>query len=180
MISKLIVYACPVGPLGDQLNRFFVESERRHGRNEAHRYMPHCTLTSFFHDEPSSVSIYVKALTASRDRLRPTQPEPVVRVQEMILDGGFHHLRLIAPWLQELTLDFVRTVNSPTRTDALKPKNDLHVSLAYRFGPEKEAQLAKLARELVDPRASVDWELRFYEQHPDDSWTCHAAWTLQR
>lgn len=178
MIRKLIVYACPVGPLGDQLNHFFVESEQRCGRNEAHRYMPHCTLTGFFYDDVSSIPVYVSALAASRERLQPTQPTPVARVVEMILNGSFHHLRLVSPWLQELSLDFVHTVSSPTRVGALKPKSDLHVSLAYRFAPEKEGELARLAREIVDPRASVGWELRFYEQHSDDSWTCHAAWTL--
>jgi hypothetical protein len=25
----------------------------------------------------------------------------------------------------------------------------------------------------------VSWELRFYERHPDNTWTCHARWPLE-
>ena len=47
-MPKLIVYACPVGELAEQLETYFSKSRLACGPNQAHQYMPHCTLTGFF------------------------------------------------------------------------------------------------------------------------------------
>ena len=87
----------------------------------------------------------------------------------MLLDG---------PWLKALIADFARSVDSPTRRDALRLKDWLHLSLAYAFPPEQHAPLAALARELVDVTAPVAWELGFYERLEAGVWACHSRWPL--
>ena len=82
---------------------------------------------------------------------------------------------------RELTVpvrDFARSVHSPTRRDTLRLKDWLHLSLAYAFPPEQHESLAKLARELVDMRAPVAWELSFYERDLEGAWIAHADWPL--
>jgi ubiquitin-associated SH3 domain-containing protein len=175
---ELIVYACPLGPLARQLDQYFAASRAACGPNTAHRYMPHCTLTGFFHDEAASIEQYVGLLDAALERARPCKPAPVFAVREMLLREDFHGLLLNSPWLEALIADWAAGASSPTRREALRLKSDLHLSLAYGFPAEQHAPLAQLARELVDWRIPTDWELRFYERHPDKRWTCHAAWRL--
>src|SRR5690349_8792203 len=110
----LIVYACPQGELADQLARYYARSTALCGPNAAHQYMPHCTLTGFFHDDAGAIATYVAALEAALWRARPTQPVPVLQIERMELGVDFHGLRLRGPWLQTLCADFARTVDSPT------------------------------------------------------------------
>lgn len=173
-----IIYACPFGELADQIDRYYAASLAASGANAAHRYMPHCSLTGFFHDDRESAATYIEALDAALRRARPTQPHPVLVITEMMLDPKFHGLLLSSPWLQALIADFARAAHSPTRRDELRLKDWLHLSLAYAFPPDHHTRLATLAREIVDMAAPVSWELRFYERHADGGWACHARWPL--
>ena len=177
-IEKLIVYACPTGELAQQIEAYDAETRRLVGPNSAHQYMPHCTLTGFFHDDRLAVPRYLAALSAVLDRARPTKPAPVVTVGQLCLKPDWHYLPLTSPWLRDLTRDFAVEADSETRQEALRLKDDLHLSLAYDYPPEQEQPLARLATKMIDPTTPVGWELRFYEQHPDRSWTCHASWPL--
>jgi ubiquitin-associated SH3 domain-containing protein len=140
--------------------------------------MPHCTLTGFFHDDPAAVGIYCAALEAALGRARPHQPPVALSILRMELQEQFHGLLLDSPWLKALIADFTRSVDSPTRRDALRLKNWLHLSLAYAFPPQQHEPLAILARELVNPQAPVGWELRFYERAVSGAWICHSSWPL--
>ena len=173
-----IIYACPTGELAAQLSTYFQMSRATCGPNTAHRYMPHCTLTGFFHDQPSAIPIYVAALEAALVRAGPTQPKPVLTILGMELRPDFHVLPLDSPWLKGVIADFGRNVDSPTRQDTLRLKDWLHLSLAYEFAADQATTLAKLAEEFVDMSAPVGWDLRFYERHADWSWVCHAEWQL--
>lgn len=177
-MSTYIVYACPTGILADHIDRYYAVSLERYGPNAAHKYMPHCTLTGFFHDEPDSIPTYITALEAALDRARATQPSAPLVIIEMVLREDFHGLLLDGPWLKAFVADFARTVNSPTRQDALRLKEWLHLSLAYEFPPQQHEPLAELARTLVDITTDVQWNLCFYERHEDGAWTCHAHWPL--
>lgn len=178
MTSKLIIYACPIGPLGTQLDTFFARSRAEIGPNSAHGYMPHCTLTGFFHDEPPALPLYCAALEAALKQARPTRPDPVISIERVLFKPEFHGLELHSAWLRDLTADFAARAASPTRNEALRLKDWLHLSLAYNFASEQHAALRRLAEAIVDVAAPVAWELRFYERCSDGSWHCHASWDL--
>lgn len=178
MTSKLIVYACPTGPLANQIDAYYTRSQELYGRNAAHAYPPHCTLTGFFHDDADSIPRYAAALAAALERARPMQPAPAVTITRLELHEHFHGLVLESPWLINLTADFAATADSPTRRDDLRLKDWLHLSLAYAFPPEQHTPLARLAGDLVDISAPVGWELRLYEQLPAGGWNCHAHWRI--
>ena len=175
---RFIVYACPVGELARQIDHYYAVSRAMCGPNAAHGYMPHCSLTGFFHDHLNAISRYVEALDAALGRARPEQPAHVLTIDSLEIRESFHGLLLSGPWLRALMADFAHNLHAPTRRDALRLKDWLHLSLAYAFPPEQHAALAGLAHELVDITAPVCWELRFYEHHRDGLWTCHAHWQL--
>lgn len=172
-MPKLIVYACPVGELADQLETYFSKSRVACGPNQAHQYMPHCTLTGFFEDQANSIPKYVQALERSLKRYRRSQPTPPITVTDLTFRPNWHGLELSSDWVKKLLLDFVCTATSPTRKTSLRPKDWLHLSLAYGFEASQHEVLMTLAQALVEPQSSVEWELRFYQQHPDGAWTCH-------
>ncbi|MEM9156922.1 MAG: hypothetical protein AAGB13_18115 [Cyanobacteria bacterium P01_F01_bin.33] len=175
---EFIVYACPTGAIDTQLATYFQRSQTECGPNTAHRYMPHCTLTGFFHDESESVPMYVDSLERSLAKVGSTRSEPVIAITALTFQPEFHYLKLESEWLLGLVREFRDRAHSNTRTDDLRLKDWLHLSLAYGFPPEQYLLLQCLAAEVIDPRSPVDWELRFYEHHPDNAWTCHQSWKL--
>lgn len=174
----LIVYACPLGDLARQLDRYFAISRAICGPNAAHDYMPHCTLTGFFHDDYAAIDRYAAALEAALGRARGSRPAAPLEVASIELGAEFHGLLLRGEWLKQMIADFAGTVDSPTRRDKLRLKDWLHLSLAYQFPPEQAEALTGLAREFVDVAAPASWELRLYERTVDLSWACHASWPL--
>lgn len=175
-----IVYSCPIGPLAEQIERYFLSSAKRYGPNTAHQYMPHCTLTGFFHNEPHAIERYISALSRAQAQAMEHATEPALVVRELLLQHDFHGLLLDATWLRTLVVEFARLALSSTRRDEIRLKHWLHLSLAYGFPPEQHELLSQLAQEMIDIRAPVAWQLRFYERHEDGSWTCHATWPLGR
>lgn len=176
--SELILYACPTGELAEQLARYFALSRRACGPNAAHRYMPHITLTGFFHDLPSAIGFYVRQL----DRVLAQLPAPaagaIVTLKQMSFQPNFHLIEIEAPYLKQLAAEFIPLAATESRVEAIRQKDWLHLSLAYDFPPEQHEILQHLAEETLHMDAAVGWELRFYERHPDHAWTCHRAWTL--
>lgn len=176
LLTELILYACPTGELADQLDRFFARSRALCGENSAHRYMPHCTLTGFFRDLPDAVSLYTRAIDRLLAESRP--PEPVITIRGVTFAENFHGLELESPWLNQLARDFATEAESVTRADVIRPKDWLHLSLAYDFPPEQHATLRDLAESMVTLSAAVRWELRFYERQPGNHWVNHKVWPL--
>jgi len=177
-LEELIVYACPLGELAEQLAHYFAQARAKVGANTAHEYTPHCTLTGFFHDRSDAIPIYAAAFDQALAAARPTQPQPALTITALTLTPQFHGLEVEAAWLQNVVADFATRAHSPTRADALRLKDWLHLSLAYGFRPAQHAPLAHLARNLVDPYAPAIWEVRLYTRHPDNTWTCHRRWPL--
>lgn len=176
--AELIVYACPTGPLAEQIEHFYEVSRERFGPNSAHTYPAHITLTGFFHDTATSVGAYAGALAEAHAAAMPRRPAEAIVITEMALKQAFHGLLIASPWLEAMSADFVARDGSPTRRDPLRVKNWLHLSLAYGFRPEHGPGLAALARELVDPTAPAGWELRLYERIADSAWEVHGSWPI--
>jgi len=176
-MPKLIVYACPVGPLAERIEQYFAASRRCCGPNAAHEYMPHISLTGFFQDDPGTVWRYREALQRALAAQHPFPP-PVVTLTGPRLAPGFHRLDVRAPSLRDLAADFARRASGTTPGDVIRSKEGLHLSLAYGFPPEQEQPLSRLARRLIDTTLPVSWELRLYEHRARGAWTCHARWSL--
>jgi ubiquitin-associated SH3 domain-containing protein len=177
-MTTFIVYACPLGELAEQVERYFQLSQANCGPNAAHSYMPHCSLTGFFHDDLAAAPEYARMLDQLLRQRRPEQPTQVLTITEMVLREDFHGLLLEGVWLKALIADFASIATAPTRREAIRLKDWLHLSLAYAFPADKHMALAELARELVDTAAAVSWELRLYERRADSAWACHAGWPL--
>lgn len=174
--AELIVYACPSGPLDEQLAAYFDRSLREVGPNAAHGYMPHVTLTGFFHDDAASITAYGDALTAAIDEM-PTLDAHALRVEGMHLMADFLYLKIESPWLIAMTKRFAQHAQSPTRRDALRLKDWLHLSLAYHFPDSQHQALTTLARGLIDPFAPASWAVRLYGRD-GASWTLHGEWPI--
>lgn len=167
-MSELILYAVPRGELGAQLDACWAAV-----RTEAQRYPPHCTLTGFFHD--GDVARYAEAAGAV---VAPCAAR-VVSLREGDLDGRWIGLELDAPDLRALTDRFATAVAAPqTRTDAIRVKEWLHVSIAYGHDGAEHGLLLDRARSIVDPGAAAEWELRLYERLPGDEWDVRGRWPL--
>ena len=175
-MPKFILYACPVGPLGDQIQAFLDQSRARFGPNAAHAYMPHCTLTGFFSDDPAVVPGDLQRLDRLLARALPTGPRPAVRVTGWGAQPGWLGLELESPWLCGLARDFADLAKEDQRQTPVTPKPWLHLTLANAFHWHQQAPLAALARQMVDPEAAVSWELRYYQRDPGGCWRCHRAW----
>jgi len=176
--TSLIVYACPVGPLATQIEDYLQQSQKHYGPNSAHAYMPHCTLTGFFCDEESEISHYTRTLTHVLCSDLLVIPSPSLTIQQMAFQPNWHGLVLEAEWLKQMIVSFAQSADSATRTEPLRLKDWLHLSLAYDFNPADASALQQMATELIDIAAPVSWELRFYQRANKNKWTCHQSWPL--
>jgi hypothetical protein len=184
-MTELIVYACPIGELAEQLEQYFEQSQQRVGKNAAHHYMPHCTLTGFFRDVEAAIPVYLQALDRVLTRSQP-YPHPVITITQMAFRPDWHGLELQSDWLKQRIADFATLAQSPTRSNNLRLKTWLHLSLAYEFQSEQATPLAELACQLIQPEVPVEWEVRFYQRRSDPlqvsqrdrTWHCHQSWQL--
>lgn len=175
---ELILYACPTGELAVRLQEYFDASASVCGANAAHAFPPHCTLTGFFRDQPSTVGSYVAALRDAWQQSAPGDGRLDLRVASLQLMESFHFLLLSSVGLKPFVRRFVASAASPTRAETLRTKEWLHLSLAYGFPPTQRGALRRIALERL---ASVDstratWEVCLYERRRGGSWTKHAAW----
>ncbi|MEM9217324.1 MAG: hypothetical protein AAGD25_23675 [Cyanobacteria bacterium P01_F01_bin.150] len=176
MPCQLILYACPTGPLADQIEDYLAESRRIWGENKAHQYMPHCTLTGFFHDRQEAIALYRQTLTSIIPDALKTPA--TIQIMDLLFKDAWHGLTIESPWLLSLAQSLAANANSPTRTEDLRLKTWLHVSLAYGFDAAHGEGLKQLALERVDPNTAVEWEIRFYERSPANKWQCHGSWRV--
>lgn len=152
IMPKFILYACPVGPLADQVQAFLDQSRAQFGPNAAHGYMPHCTLTGFFSDDPAVVPGDLQRLDRLLARALPTGPRPAVRVTGWGAKRVWLGLDLDAPWLSGLAQDFAASTKAGPRQTPVKAKSGLHLTLANAFPGRQHAPLVALARQMVDPK----------------------------
>lgn len=162
---ELILYAWPVGPLAEAAERYFATATERLGPTTAQAYPVHCTLTGFFRRAGRRGDDVVTALG---DVVARVGVPDDIRVDRLGVHGGWVGLELSSPGLLHL-IDRVVEADRPVGgEDPLRPKDWLHVSLAY--GVDEIAPYAELARELVDPTLASSWEIGFWERLPDGRW----------
>jgi hypothetical protein len=169
-VAELILYACPLGPLADAIEAYWATVLATLGPNRAHEYMPHVTLTGFFHDDVASVDHHLATLGA----LVAGEPPPSgdVSVTGSLFEPHHHLLTVAAPWCAALAKSFGQG------TPGVRVKDQLHISLAYGFDPDDGPTLERLGRTLVDPTLTASWELRFYERTEPGGWRLHGSWPL--
>ena len=160
--------------LNTQLETYLQLSKEQCGANNAHNYMPHCTLTGFFTDRLSSADYYLLALN---EAYQNSDRALEIEIKQLVFNSEWHGLELQAEGIKDLIKDFVRLETSPTRQENIRLKDWLHLSLAYGFESCDRAKLEKLARETINLGTDVAWELRFY-QRLEENWNCLKAWTL--
>lgn len=175
--GRFIVYACPTGELNKQIEEYFEQSIKLCGKNKAHQYMPHCTLTGFFTDELSSIPLCLEALDKAYTEAR-NNTSLNIEITRLTFNKNWHGLELQSDGIKQLIANFVRLEDSPTRQEKLRLKDWLHLSLAYGFKPQDSEQLKHLATELIDIQANVNWELRFYQKKLNCTWKCLQSWDI--
>ena len=175
---QFIVYACPVGELNHQIENYLHRSRELYRENKAHKYMPHCTLTGFFTAKLDSIPIYIQALDKAYVEAKNTNLSLNVKIKRLAFNKNWHGLELQADSLKMLITNFAQTKTLLNYQEKLRLKDWLHLSLAYDFNPAYEAELKKLAMVMIDIKANVNWELRFYQKNPDWSWKCLQSWQI--
>ncbi|WP_019509430.1 hypothetical protein [Pleurocapsa sp. PCC 7319] len=175
---KFIIYACPVGKLNRFLETYLAKSCQLCGENTAHKYMPHCTLTGFFNADFQSVTLYIEALNQTYIEAKYQNLSLDIEIIKLTFNEKWHGLELQANGLKQLIRNFTLLTNYSNRLEQLRLKDWLHLSLAYDFDPEDSNKLQNLATEIIDLKADVSWELRFYQKNMDWSWNCLKSWVL--
>ena len=162
---ELIFYATPTGPLADACDRFFAEASEI-GPTVAQTYPPHCTLTGFFRRTVARRDELVGEVQSLIDTTGPV-PAGVVIVDELRVDPRWIGLALTSPWLKEVVAALVDGHRLDDGDDALRPKDWLHLSLAY--GIDDLGPYRSIAGRF-DPELPAGWELALWERHPDQRW----------
>jgi ubiquitin-associated SH3 domain-containing protein len=168
---ELILYATPTGALAAACDRYF-EAVATIGPTSAQHYPPHCTLTGFFRRTGPEAELAISEIGILIERAGPV-PDGAVEVVELATRPGWIGLELRSSWLTETTADIAARIDSPPGTDPLRPKDWLHLSLAY--GIDGLDAHAALAIDLIDPTAAAGWDVALWERSPDEGWIRHRS-----
>ena len=88
-------------------------------------------------------------------------------------------LHVTSPWLIDLTRALVEQHRSEADDDELRPKDQLHLSLAYGASGSHPTlrRHAALARALIDAAAPVGWEAALWERERVGGTGSTTRWT---
>ena len=173
---KLIIYACPVGILENELNNFFESSEAKFGWNKAHEYMPHVTLTSFFDlRSRRDIPIVIEALDSTFSQSNP----PYELISNVRIKGSLGNTIKIVMNCDYLESCLRRFKQKIQDVASIKVKNSdsYHLSLGYGYSDNHFEELMNLVYENLSlfensNRISENskkicqtsgWEIRLYE-----------------
>ncbi|MEM9132934.1 MAG: 2'-5' RNA ligase family protein [Actinomycetota bacterium] len=165
----LILYATPTGALAQQIEAFFAQVTTELGPTTAQSYPPHLTLTGFFHRRPADLGRVIDEATTVIERHRPV-PTEAVRVTGLVSRDDWVGLTVESALLEQATAEFVAEHALVDGDDALRPKDWLHLSLAY--GVDALDPYGERAQELIDPATDTGWELGLWER-ADGGWRRH-------
>ena len=168
--TELILYATPTGVLADACERYFAEATAL-GATTAQTYPPHCTLTGFFRRSPDRISVVA-------DEVRevigadPAVPDGEVRIVQLLQTDEWIGLELSSPWLEDLTRRFADVHAVKPGEDALRPKDWLHLSLAY--GVDDLTPYRSLTDRCgLTSTLTGSWEVALWERHSFSRWHRH-------
>ena len=161
--AELILYATPAGRLAAAIDDAF-DRIATSGPTTAQTYPPHCTLTGFFHRDPDEIErIAAEVAFALADA-----PEGPVTIVDLHRRPEWTGLELQSPWLHSVVERFVALHRLGPGDDPLRPKDWLHLSLAYGIddlGP------ANAALGDLDTGLSVVWDVALWQRHPNGAWS---------
>lgn len=167
-MHELILYATPTGPLADAVGELFAWSTAPPIiATTAQTYPPHVTLTGFFH-RTAARAVEIERGTAAWCAATGPVPADAVRVTELRNTTEWCGLVIESPWLLDATATWMRGQRVAPDEDALRPKDWLHLSLAYGDGPVAEVAGAAVAS--IDPELPARWELGLWERDTDGGW----------
>ena len=161
--AELILYATPTGPLATALDALFDEL-RSAAPTTAQSYPPHCTLTGFFHRDPEEVD----RITGEVERATATVVPGPVTVARLQFADRWIGLELNSRWLLEVTTAFGATHRLDPHDDPLRPKDWLHLSLAYGDG-DLDGARERIRR--ADLPMDASWVVGLWQRHADGAWT---------
>lgn len=168
---ELILYATPTGPLAEAVDRYEAAVRADLASTTAQTYPPHCTLTGFFRRDDAGAGTAIGEMGRAIVEAGPV-PDGAVEVVDLLVTDHWVGLELRSSWLIDLTTTIAAGHRPGPDDDPLRPKDWLHLSLAYGVVDDLTAH-ARLARRLIDPRLEVGWEVGLWERNHDGSWTRH-------
>ena len=164
---ELILYATPTGELANTCARYF-EAAASLGPTAAQGYPPHCTLTGFFHragERGEEVADEVADLLHATGQ----PPAGAVTVRGPRRHDHWLGLELESDWLARVVAEFVDHHRLDPGDDRLRPKERLHLSLAYDvLDLDPYVELA----DGFDFGAGADgpWQVALWERGPNNGW----------
>lgn len=170
--AELILYATPTGWLAERCTSYFAQAEAI-GPTTAQTYPPHCTLTGFFRRDPSRVPAVVAEATNVIDA--HPQPAPdAVEIAALTMSDSWIGFELISPWLDDVIAAFVAKHEIQPDEDLIRPKNWLHLSLAYGIDDLVPYQPDAVPLNEIVGRDST-WDVALWERNADLTWTRHTG-----
>jgi len=173
---KLIIYACPVGILENELNNFFESSEAKFGWNKAHEYMPHVTLTSFFDlRSRRDIPIVIEALDSTFSQSNPPS-ELISNVRIKGSLGNTIKIVMNCDYLESCLRRFKQKIQD-VASIKVKNSDSYHLSLGYGYSDNHFEELMNLVYENLSLFENLNrisenskklcqtsgWEIRLYE-----------------
>ncbi|XP_049641586.1 ubiquitin-associated and SH3 domain-containing protein A [Suncus etruscus] len=162
--QEFALFLCPTGPLLEELQAFWRESQRQCSRNRAHEVFPHITLCDFFTCEDHKVESLYEALRRAGDKVLGHFPVSL----PLALHSSISYLGFFVPngpsdVLRELAVTFA-TEAADLADCMVKPSSkQLHLTLAHKFYPHHQRTLEQLARAL-QPGLGCQWAAALYSR----------------
>lgn len=164
-MPDLILYATPEGPLAERCDALWAELTTAQG-TAAQAYPPHVTLTGFFRRAPERVDDVVA------DVGRAVGPFHLDALEDVsvapLCSEDWVGLEVRSLGLHDLTAAVVGAHRAAPGEDALRPKDWLHLSLAYGDGVDVAA-LAPRCVEAVAGARATGWTVGLWRRD-EDGW----------
>jgi len=160
---EYLLYLCPTDSLQYQLQTFCSKSHAECGRNGAHDFIPHVTLSTFFKVPDDDVGSIIELMEKVIKNERLTIPEDL-ELETYVSPNfmGFFLGQDSAKAIKALTATFVKELASRD-ISADVYNQDLHMTLAYNFGANQYSTLETLVNN-INPDMRSNWQFRLYSR----------------